>query len=186
MKTIQILVIIILLSIIGCSENRVDYIAEGNRILASNNMDSLDYRNALKLFKTELKDNPNNTEAQLGLAQVYGRLSLPDSAILVLSNSIEKKKLDIAKLLVGKGMFRFINGDYAESIEDFKSSLKYNPQNQQSYDLIINSIIWQKYFKDNVWMNFGSEDVIKIIDEVYPANFANKPSYEKFINPKEL
>ena len=170
----------------GCAQKNIDFMNEGKKILSANKIDKTELKKAIGYFKTELKNNPNSLEAQINLAITYGKMSEGDSSLIVFSKAIESNNKEAEDLYIGRGMQRFIMKDYSGSIQDFKDALRYDSKNNQAYNLIITSKIWQKYNVNGIWSKFEKEDISSIINEVYPIDITNKSSVEEFINDKEM
>jgi tetratricopeptide (TPR) repeat protein len=136
---------------------------------------------AVDYFKAELKNNPNSFEAQIYLAECYGRLSEPDSAIIVLNKAIESNNKGTANLFAERGVAYLNKHDYDSSTRDFENALKYDSTDNQLYRLIVHSRLSQRYYVNGTWLKFEQGDISSIINEVYPVVYKNKPSVDEFI-----
>lgn len=178
---------VLMLFSIGCVDKRVDNLKEGKGMLeAANKPGKNEIRNdqlhkAVGYFKAELKNNPDSFEAQIGLAESYGNLLEPDSAIIVLNKGIETKNNEIERLLMERGISYLNKRDYTSSIRDFEEAVKYDPGDGEIYKMIVHSRLSQKYYVNGTWLNFGQQDIAQIIDAVYPADYKNRPSVDELI-----
>ena len=186
MKFFNNCIIIFLILLSGCTQKPIDYLAEGKKILKSNTMDKTELNKAVKYFKLSLEKNPNSLETLANLSNTYDRMNERDSSIHLITGTIQSHKDALENLYIFRGMEHFVMQDYDGSIQDFKSALKFNPQNKRIYKMMVTSIIFQKYNQNGSWLNFGKKDVANIIDKVYPKDFANKPSVDEFITGNKI
>jgi len=179
--------IVILFLIYGCTDKVIDNMKEGKLILSAvekpgkneNRKDQL--LKAVDYFKAELKNNPNSFEAQIYLAESFGSLYEPDSAIIVLNRAIESTYKQTSRLFIERGIANLNMKDFAGSTRDFEEALNYDSTDNQLYRLIVHSKLSQRYYVNGAWLKFEQGDIASIINEVYPAGFKNKPSVDEFI-----
>ena len=108
------------------------------------------------------------------------KVKVERKSISSLTKSIDENRYIISDLLVKRGIEKFIKKNYTGSIDDFKEALQYKNEVSSIYRLIIISKMWQKFKRDDTWLNFRKEDIANIIDEVYPNNIT-KPSVDELI-----
>ncbi|MEE9431308.1 MAG: hypothetical protein V3V16_09720 [Melioribacteraceae bacterium] len=113
----------------------------------------------------------NNTNSNI---RVYRK------SISSLSKSIDENRDVISNLLVKRGIEKFIKKDYDGSVDDFNEALQYKREVTSIYKLIIISKMWQKFKKNDTWLQFEKQDIANIIDEVYPSNIT-KPTVDEII-----
>jgi len=190
MKTVltYLILIVTLIFFNSCANKKIDNLKEGKAIFdaadktGKNENRKEEFRIAIRYFKAELNDNPNSFETQIYLSEAYGRLSEPDSAILVLNRAIEFHNKETAHLFAARGVEYLNKHDYENSVGSFEEALKYDTNDRQLYKMIVQSKLKQRYYINGAWLNFDKGDLANIINEVYPADYKNKPSVDEFIN----
>ena len=177
---IKTIIVSAIFFIIGCVEQKVDYLNMGKDILSTNTMDKTELLRAIEYFNSELKINPNSVETLKNLAIAYSKINDEEKSYNILSKAIDQNNIIAEELYTIRGLQYFANNKYEESILNFQEALKLNPANQNIYKLIFTSKLWQKYKKNGAWESFDKSDVQFLIDEVYGESSV-KPTYEELI-----
>ena len=179
--------IVIVLFLCSCAKKDIDNLKEGKLLFTAadkpgkNESRNDEFKKAVEYFKAELKNNQNSFEAQIYLADTYGRLLESDSSIIVLNKAIESNNKERAQLFIERGIQHLNMKNYTGSTLDFEEALKYDSKDNQIYRLIVHSKLSQKYFINGNWSKFEQEDIVRIINEIYPADINNRPSVDEFI-----
>ena|ERR1035437_73151 len=179
--------IVIVLFLCSCAKKDIDNLKEGKLLFTAadkpgkNESRNDEFKKAVEYFKAELKNNQNSFEAQIYLADTYGRLLESDSSIIVLNKAIESNNKERAQLFIERGIQHLNMKNYTGSTLDFEEALKNDSKDNQIYRLIVHSKLSQKYFINDNWSKFEQEDIARIINEVYPADVNNRPSVDEFI-----
>lgn len=181
----KIFIVSVIFLILGCSNQKINYIDKGKDILKTNTMDKAELLKSIEFFRLELKTNPNSIEALKNIAIAYGKISDHDKSIVELNKAINQNNKSAAELFYLRGMTYFNTKNYEKSISDYETALKYNPNNQKIYRLLFTSKLWEKYNENGEWKTFERSDVQNLIDEVY-AESSLKPTYEELIDVTKI
>ncbi|MFZ1291374.1 MAG: hypothetical protein WAR79_14860, partial [Melioribacteraceae bacterium] len=103
MRKIFIVLFSVLL-VLGCCENKNDYMHEYGILLKESETDKTKIDEAIQLLKTEYKNNPESKMAAKQLLSLYSQTGENDSALLLISNLIEEDKKEMANLYHTRGM----------------------------------------------------------------------------------
>ncbi|MFZ1288842.1 MAG: hypothetical protein WAR79_02035 [Melioribacteraceae bacterium] len=166
------------LLIVGCCENKKNYLHELGILIKESETDKTKIDEAIQLLKSEYKNNPESKIAAKQLLSLYSQTGKNDSTLFLISSLIEEEKKEMFNFYHTRGMVKFNLKDYESAIEDYNNSLKTNGENKLIYNSIIIAKMWKEYYKDDQW-NLTEEDIVKLINEVYPDN-KDKPSVDEF------
>ena len=165
-----LIVIISFLLILGCCESKKNYGHELGILIKESETDKTKIDEAIQLSKTEYKNNPDSKMAVQQLISLYSNKGKIDSAQIYLTKLIEEDKKEIAGLYETRGFLNYKQNNYDKSIEDLENSIKYDGGDKMIYNQIIISKLWKKYKNIKVINNLKDEEILKIIEEVYPEN----------------
>ncbi|NOG96879.1 MAG: tetratricopeptide repeat protein [Ignavibacteriae bacterium] len=102
-----------------------------------------------------------------------------DSAVIVLTKSIEKYEKGLAEFYQARSMNYFILKNNDMAIEDVKNAIEYDPSNTILYKQLVFLTIYKKFNTPSGWLEFAEKDIAKIIDDVYPDEM-EKPTVDEF------
>lgn len=104
---------------------------KGDRNLAAIQFQQGNYREAAKLYKELIDENPNDASLRASMAGVLGMMERYDAALVELDKAIELEPLNV-EAFHNRAVIQERLGEPAKAVEDYRRALLYSPRYEPS------------------------------------------------------